>query len=59
MPKEVKESEGLALMMATRNGTVKKTSAAQFNEVRRSGLIAITLDKGDALIISAIRSQGR
>jgi len=50
MPKEKKAAEGLALVMATKKGTVKKTSAAQFREVRRSGLIAIGLDKGDALI---------
>ena len=50
MPKEKKVAEGLSLLMATRNGTVKKTSADTFKEVRRSGLIAISLDKGDALI---------
>ena len=50
MPKEVKAQEGLSLLMATKDGTVKKTSAASFNEVRRSGLIGITLDRGDALI---------
>jgi len=58
MPKEVKASEGLALMMATKNGTVKKTSAAQFKEVRRSGLIAITLDKGDSLITAQFVRNG-
>ncbi len=58
MPKEVKASEGLALMMATKNGTVKKTSAAQFKEVRRSGLIAITLDKGDSLISAQFVRKG-
>ncbi len=50
MPKEKKVVEGLSLLMATRNGTVKRAAAKQFNEVRRSGLIAIGLDKGDALI---------
>src|SRR3989344_1064903 len=47
---EKKAAEGLSLAMATKNGTVKKTSAAQFREVRRSGLIAIGLDKADSLI---------
>ncbi len=46
MPKEVKGSDGLALVMATRGGTVKKSAANAFREVRRSGLIAITLEKG-------------
>jgi DNA gyrase subunit A len=50
MPKEKKAAEGLSLIMATKNGTVKKTAASQFREVRRSGLIAIGLDKGDSLI---------
>ncbi len=50
MPKEKKAVEGLSLLMATRNGTVKRVAASQFHEVRRSGLIAIGLDKGDALI---------
>ncbi|MDO8513971.1 MAG: DNA gyrase subunit A [bacterium] len=50
MPKEKKAVEGLSLIMATRNGTVKRIAAKSFYEVRRSGLIAIGLDKGDALI---------
>jgi len=35
--------------MTTRTGTVKKTSIEDFSNVRRSGLIAIKLEKGDAL----------
>jgi DNA gyrase subunit A len=37
------------LVMATRNGTVKRTSLDQFKNVRRNGLRAITLDDGDEL----------
>lgn len=37
------------LFMATKNGTVKKTKIEDFENVRRSGLIAITLEKGDVL----------
>lgn len=58
MPKETKASEGLSLMMATKNGTVKKTSATAFKEVRRSGLIAIGLDKGDSLISASFVRKG-
>ena len=58
MPKSVKASEGLALLMVTRDGTVKKTSADKFKEVRRSGLIAINLDKGDALISAQFVHKG-
>lgn len=37
------------LFMATKRGTVKKTEMADFEKVRRSGLIAINLKKGDEL----------
>ncbi len=58
MPKEKKAAEGLSLLMATKHGTIKKTSADKFKEVRRSGLIAITLDKGDALISAQFVYRG-
>jgi len=58
MPKEVKAQEGLSLVMITKDGTVKKTSAAAFKEVRRSGLIGITLEKGDALISAEFVRKG-
>jgi DNA gyrase subunit A len=48
MPKELKNSK-LALMMVTKQGTVKKVDAADFHDVRRSGLIAISLHDGDEL----------
>lgn len=50
MPKNKKEADGLALMMVTKMGTGKKSSAKHFKDVRRSGLIAITLEAGDELI---------
>lgn len=50
MPKSKKEAEGLSLMMVTKKGTGKKSSALHFKDVRRSGLIAVTLDTGDELI---------
>ena len=57
MPKSKKEAEGLSLMMVTRGGTGKKTSGAHFKDVRRSGLIAITLDDGDELISASFVSK--
>lgn len=39
-----------SLMMVTKNGIVKKSDAAAFKDVRRSGLIAITLKDNDSLI---------
>ena len=58
MPKEKKVVEGLSLIMTTRDGTVKKIAANKFYEVRRSGLIAINLDKGDALISAQFVRKG-
>ncbi len=58
MPKAIKASEGLALLMTTKQGTVKKTSADKFKEVRRSGLISIGLDKGDSLISAQFVRKG-
>ena len=37
-------------MMITKNGVAKKSDAAAFKDVRRSGLIAITLKEDDSLI---------
>lgn len=39
-----------SLLMVTRNGVVKKSDASAFKDVRRSGLIALTLKDDDALI---------
>lgn len=37
------------LVMVTKDGTIKKTSFEEFGNVRKSGIIAIKLDKGDLL----------
>lgn len=44
-----KKTECKFLCMATTHGTVKKTKIEDFGNVRRSGLIALSLDKGDTL----------
>lgn len=46
--KEFKES--LYLMMATRQGTVKKCDLLDFSHPKRGGIIAASVDEGDALI---------
>jgi DNA gyrase subunit A len=38
------------LFFATKQGTVKKTSLNEFTNVRKGGIIAITIDPGDTLI---------
>lgn len=37
------------LVMVTTGGVIKKTALADFANIRRSGIIAITLEKGDSL----------
>lgn len=37
------------ILMVTKNGIIKKTALEEFEHIRRSGLIAITLKKGDLL----------
>ena len=43
-------AEGRYLMMATREGLIKKTDLSEFQNLRRAGLIAIVLNEGDELI---------
>ena len=44
------EEAGRFVFFATRNGTVKKTALAEFDNPRPSGIIAINLDADDELI---------
>jgi DNA gyrase subunit A len=48
MPKETEEEHNL--VMATRNGMIKKTALEEFRNLRKNGLIAIALREGDELI---------
>jgi len=47
-----------SLMMFTQNGIAKKSDAASFKDVRRSGLIAITLKDADSLISARFVGKG-
>ncbi len=57
MPKEMKSSTA-SLMMMTKQGVIKKCSAASFHDVRISGIIAIKLDAGDELISASFTDKG-
>src|SRR5256714_5058504 len=47
----VKEfSEGRYVVMVTRKGVIKKTSLADFQNIRSNGIIAINIDEGDELL---------
>ena len=43
-------AEGRYLIMATRDGLIKKTALSEFQNLRKAGLIAIVLNEGDELI---------
>ena len=53
-----KENRMKYLVMVTKNGMIKKTALDEFENVRRSGLIAINLKKGD-LLRSVNRTSGQ
>ena len=57
MPKELKKSP-ISLMLVTKDGTSKKMSGESFKDVRRSGLIAIRLDKEDQLVSALLVEKG-
>ncbi len=46
---EAKKFQTKYLVMATKKGIIKKTALEDFKNIRRSGLIAISLKKGDSL----------
>jgi DNA gyrase subunit A len=57
LPKNQKRDD-LSLMMVTAQGTGKKVASKVFHDVRRSGIIAIKLDQGDALIKAFLVDKG-
>jgi DNA gyrase subunit A len=57
MRKIQKEGERF-LYMITKQGVAKKVDATAFHDVRRSGLIAIKLQKGDELIAALLVEKG-
>ena len=44
------------LLMVTQQGIIKRTPVEQYRNVRKSGLIAITLDEGDGLAWTSVTS---
>jgi len=47
-----------SLMLVTQNGVAKKMTSSSFKDVRRSGIIAIKLDKGDSLVSAFTTLKG-
>ena len=50
--------EDAYLMLATRNGTVKRINLAGINTARKAGIRALTLDEGDSLIAVRFTMDG-
>ena len=48
--RDIESSEDRYLFMVTRMGTVKRMSVEQIKNIRRSGIRALNMDEGDALI---------
>ncbi len=50
--------DAMSVFFVTLNGTVKKVAASSFADVRRSGIIAINLQKGDKLVAAHLAGDG-
>jgi len=48
------KATGKYIFLTTRNGTVKKSKLSEFENIRKSGIVAIKLDKGDELVWSKL-----
>jgi len=46
------------MVLATKQGEVKKTALSEFESVRRSGLIAMDLEAGDELVAARLAAEG-
>jgi DNA gyrase subunit A len=53
---EQKERGAAFILMATKKGTVKKSKITEYENIRRSGLVAIKLEKGDELAWARLTS---
>lgn len=57
LPKDLSKVPS-SLMLMTKHGTAKKMSIESFKDVRRSGIIAIRLDKDDQLVSALVVDKG-
>lgn len=58
MQKAQKEKEELSLIMVTKKGIIKKVSAKNFEDVRKSGIVAIKLAQEDKLLSARFVEKG-
>src|SRR5690606_19997232 len=57
LPEDEKTWDTLDVMFATTRGTVRRNKLSDFSDVRRSGIIAMKLDDGDAIVDVQICSE--
>lgn len=55
--KDFKDPAGI--LLATRNGVVKKTDLGEFDTPRRKGVYALNIDEGDELIAARLTHEGQ
>ncbi|MGA2911538.1 MAG: DNA gyrase subunit A [Candidatus Levyibacteriota bacterium] len=53
---KTKSSEAKYVFLTTKKGTVKKSALSEFANIRRSGILAIKMDKDDELVWSKLTS---
>ncbi|HEY4494432.1 MAG TPA: DNA gyrase subunit A [Candidatus Paceibacterota bacterium] len=58
LPMKKGSADTTSLMLVTKHGVAKKMTSVSFKDVRRSGIIAIRLDKDDQLISALLTSKG-
>ena len=55
--KDQEEKKEGSIVFATQNGTVKRTNLGDFGNVRKTGIIAISINEGDNLIGTALSNN--
>jgi DNA gyrase subunit A len=58
LPEDEASWDKLDVMFATTRGTVRRNKLSDFSDVRRSGIIAMKLDEGDAIVDVQICREG-
>ena len=60
LPEDEKSWADLDVMFATTRGTVRRNKLSDFVDVRRSGIIAMKLDEGEAIVdVQICTEKGR
>jgi DNA gyrase subunit A len=53
------KTKDVSLVLCTRNGQIKRTALTEFDDIRKSGIIAIGLDEGDILVEARLADEKR